>query len=287
MIDAHLALAFASGMLATVNPCGFAMLPAYLSYFVGAKPDAREKRPRPGASIARALSVGAAVSAGFMVLFALAGALLTWMSIGVYDIAPWITLVIGAGLVGLGIAMLLGKQVYVALPKLDKGGRSRTLGSMFLFGVSYAIASLGCTLPVFLSTVSGTFQRSNVASGIAVYLMYALGMTLVLMALTVTISLARQSLVRGLRRAMPYITRVAGGLVVLAGAYVAWYGSIELRTRKSGAVTSGRAVDTVTNWSSSIGTWVDHVGATRLGLALGLVVAVAAFVGMLRADTSR
>jgi len=31
----NIALAFTTGMLATVNPCGFAMLPAYLSYFLG------------------------------------------------------------------------------------------------------------------------------------------------------------------------------------------------------------------------------------------------------------
>ena len=228
MIDARLALAFSAGMLATVNPCGFAMLPAYLSYFIGA--GEAERRMRPGANVARALAVGASVSAGFMVLFAVAGMLLSWLSVGVYG-----------------------------------------------------IASLGCTLPVFLATVSGTFQRSNVISGVAVYAMYALGMALVLMALTVAISLARQSLVRGLKRALPYVSRIAGVLVVTAGAYVAWYGVVELRTQHGKAVSS-RAVDTVTGWSGSISTWVDHVGATRLGLVLGLVVAIAALVGLLRAD---
>jgi hypothetical protein len=114
--------------------------------------------------------------------------------------------------------------------------------------------------------------------------MYALGMALVLMALTVAISLARQSIVRGLKQALPYISRIAGVLVVTAGAYVAWYGVVELRTQHGKAVSS-RAVDTVTGWSGSISTWVDHVGATRLGLALGLVVAIAALVGLLRADT--
>ena len=101
----------------------------------------------------------------------------------------------------------------------------------------------------------------------------------------VAVALARQSLLRGLRRAMPYINRIAGALVVVAGAYVAWYGTVELRTQHSGQVSGGRAVDTVTSWNSSISGWVDHVGATRLGLILGLVVAVAALIGLLRTDT--
>lgn len=283
MIDAPLALAFSAGMLASVNPCGFAMLPAYLSYFLGADRAA----DAPTAGVGRALAVGAAVSAGFMVLFAVAGMLLSWLSVGVYEIAPWITLVIGAALVAVGVAMVAGWEPTFGLPKLEKGGGDRTLASMFLFGVSYAVASLGCTLPVFLATVSGTFRQANVASGIAVYLAYALGMTLVLLALTVTLALARQSLVSGLRRAMPYVSRVAGVLVVAAGAYVAWYGVVELRLHRTGTVRSGRAVDTVTGWSGSISTWVNQVGAVRLGLVLGLVVSVAALVGVARSDLGR
>ena len=46
VIDAPLAIAFGAGMLATVNPCGFAMLPAYLGYFLGLE-DARTRTRRP------------------------------------------------------------------------------------------------------------------------------------------------------------------------------------------------------------------------------------------------
>ena len=73
MIDAPLALAFAAGLVATVNPCGFAMLPAYLSYFMGID---EENQGRP-AALRGALVVGAIVSAGFLVVFGLAGILIT------------------------------------------------------------------------------------------------------------------------------------------------------------------------------------------------------------------
>ncbi len=280
MIDAPLALAFTAGMLASVNPCGFAMLPAYLSYFLGAE---RGQQPAQ-AGVVRALAVGAVVSAGFMVLFAVAGMALSWLSVSVYGIAPWITLVIGTALVAVGLAMLAGWEPSFGLPKLERGGDDRTLVSMFLFGISYGIASLGCTLPVFLATVSGTFERANVASGVAVYVAYALGMTMVLVALTVTLALARRSLLHGLHRVLPYVTRVAGLLVVAAGAYVTWYGVVELRLRRKGTVRTGAAVDTVTGWSSTISTWVNDVGALRMGLLLALVVTLAVLVGVARAE---
>lgn len=282
MIDAPLAVAFGAGMLATVNPCGFAMLPAYLSYFLGdVGPDGAVTDQ--GVGVGRALGVGAAVSAGFMTLFAVAGILLSWLSVGVYDIAPWLTLVIALGLTVLGVAMLAGWEPVVSLPHLEKGGRDRTFRSMYLFGVSYAIASLGCTLPVFVATVSGTMRRHDTISGIAVYVAYGLGMTVVLMALTVAIAGARRSLVRVLRGILPYVSRIAGALVLVAGIYVGWYGIVEIRNRNGAqSATGGRAVDTVTGWSGSIANWVDGFGAVRLGLILGLVIAVALFVSLLR-----
>ena len=281
MIDAPLAVAFGAGMLATINPCGFAMLPAYLSYFLGTN-----HGNSASVGVGRAVAVAIAVSTGFMTLFAVAGALLSWLSVSVYDIAPWITLVIAVGLVVLGIAMLAGWEPTFALPKLERGGRRRTMSSMFLFGVSYAVASLGCTLPVFVATVSGTVRRHSAVSGIAVYVAYGLGMAVVLIALTVAIAGARESLVKHLRRVLPYVSRLGGALVLIAGLYVGWYGIIELRSlHATSSVKSGRAVTTVTGWSGSIANWVDRVGAVRLGLVLALVVAVALLVSLLRAPT--
>ena len=105
MIDAPIAVAFGAGMLATVNPCGFVMLPAYLSYFLGTSDTADAEVPRIG--VGRAIAVAAVVSAGFMTLFAVAGGLLSWASVSVYEIAPWLTLLIAVALVGLGVAMLI------------------------------------------------------------------------------------------------------------------------------------------------------------------------------------
>ena len=270
MIDAPLALAFGAGMLATVNPCGFAMLPAYLGYFLGT--DAHDKDVQ--ASIGRSLGVGLSVSAGFLVVFSVVGLAIYHLSASFDRWTPWATMVIGVVLVVLGIAMLRGFEPVVSLPKLERGGRERTGRSMFVFGVSYAIASISCALPLFTGAVAGTFRRENLLSSLAVVVAYALGMTLVLLALTVTMGMARQSLVRWLRKALPYVTRVSGGLLVVAGAYLAHYGWYE-RLVREGRAGDSAAVDTVTGWSDSIARWVlDDVGATRLGLLLAIALVV-------------
>jgi cytochrome c-type biogenesis protein len=278
VIEAPIALAFGAGMLATVNPCGFPLLPAYLSYFLGVD-GTGETSTR--ASVGRSLAVGGTVAAGFLAVFLVAGLALSHLQASVYRWAPWLTIVVGIGLFVLGIAMLRGFQLMVNLPKLGKGGRTRTAGSMFVFGISYAVASISCTLPTFMSAVAGTFRRENLASSAVTFLAYAGGMTLVLLALTVSMGLARRSLLQSMRRAMPYVSRAAGGLLVVAGAYVAYYGWYELRVQ-GGDLSGSPIVSRVTGWSDSISNWVYDVGPVRLGwlLAAALATVVAVTYGI-------
>jgi len=273
VIEAPLAIAFGSGMLATVNPCGFAMLPAYLGYFLGQ--DAKDRDVQ--ASIGRSLGVGLSVSAGFLAVFSLVGLAIYHLSASVDRWTPWATIIIGVVLVALGIAMLRGFEPVLSLPKLNRGGRERTGPSMFVFGVSYAIASISCALPLFTGAVAGTFRRENLLSSLAVFVAYSLGMTLVLLALTVSLGMARQGMIRWLRRALPHVTRISGALLIVAGAYLAHYGWYERRVRADQG-SDWAAVGRVTGWSDAIGRWVNDVGPTRLGflLALGLAAILTA-----------
>jgi cytochrome c biogenesis protein CcdA len=257
------------GMVATVNPCGFAMLPAYLSYFLGLEgADADEAE----ASVAQAFRVTFAVSAGFLAVFAVVGALVELTSLPVYENARWISVVIGVGLFALGVAMLFGFEPSVRLPRLDRGGRERTVRSMFVFGVSYAIASIGCTLPLFLAAVAGTISDDSLLGGVAVFGVYGLGMTLVLLALTVAVALARTSIVRFLRRSQPYIGRVSGGLVALAGAYVAYYW-LTAEPGTTGAAAGSNVTDTVYGWSTDVTQWISDVGSVRIAVVVVILLA--------------
>lgn len=161
MIDAPLTLAFAAGLVATVNPCGFAMLPAYLSYFMGLEED-QTSRSR---AMRSALAVGTVVSIGFLVVFGLAGLLITAGFRFVIGAIPWFAGVVGVGIVALGISLLFGREVTIGLPKARRATSGRGYRSVFLFGVSYAVASLSCTLPVFLTVVATQVTRGSFVSG--------------------------------------------------------------------------------------------------------------------------
>jgi cytochrome c biogenesis protein CcdA len=278
MIDVDLALAVTTGMVFTVNPCGFAMLPAYLSFFVGVEQGA-DVAADARASVARALAVAIAVTVGFATSYALLGLVVSRLTDGVYDVAPWVSVLIGLALVSFGVALLAGYAPNLRTPHLDKGGRTRGFGSMVLFGVSYAVASLGCTLGLFLGVMSTNFGR-GFASGVAYFSAFAAGFFLVVASLTVAIALAEHSLVRTVRRVLPFVNRIAGGLLVLTGAYVAYYGTVEIRSGQGQGIVDDPIVDRVSSWSSEASTWVQNVGADRIGLVLAMVVAAAAIVAV-------
>jgi cytochrome c biogenesis protein CcdA len=272
VIEVPLAYAFTVGMVATVNPCGFPMLPAYLSYFMGGDDAAVDA----GGRVPRALVASGAVSLGFLATFSVLGvpinAGVTW----IYRAMPWLTLVVGAALVVLGVAMLRGRRIKVALPHLERGGDSRRFRSMVLFGVSYAVASLSCTLPLFLTVVAGTVERTNAASGLLAFVAYGLGMSLVLLVVSVALALARESMVRRLRHALRYVDRFSGLLLVVVGAYLLYYGVYAMDPTNSPAISP---IGLVGDWSAAATTWLAG-GGTGLGLVLAALVTVAVVVGL-------
>jgi cytochrome c biogenesis protein CcdA len=282
VIDGLFAYAFTTGMLATVNPCGFAMLPAYLSYFLGIE-GGGAGRPTPSTSaVRRAIAVSLAVSIGFMTVFTVIGAIVHAGGDVLIDWAKYITIPIGLALAALGVAMLLGYHLPFTTPRLDKGGRDRTLASMYVFGVSYAIASIGCTLPLFISAALTSFASKGTVSGVLLVLAYGAGMALVLTALTVTLALARGGLLRGLRRVMPYVDRVAGVFLVLAGLYLVYYWIFNLRFDATGSTTGGGVASTVEGWSYDVQAWLQDRGGWILGMLLAVAVAVTAVVTLAR-----
>lgn len=272
MIDAPLALAFAAGLVSTVNPCGFAMLPAYLSYYLGLNED----QARPGPEVVlRALRVGAVVSAGFLVVFGLTGVAVAAGGRFLVGFIPWAALVVGAGLVLLGAAMVKGFEPVFSLPKVR--GRS---GSTFLFGVSYAVASLSCTLPVFLVVVAGTLTTDFV-SGVVTFLVYGLGMSLVLVAVTVGLALGKRRLVGWLRGAARYVNRVTGAILVVAGAYIVWFWALNLSAPDRAGLRG--PIGVVEGLSSRLTRLIgDH--PLLWGTGLALVVGAALAYGLARSS---
>jgi cytochrome c biogenesis protein CcdA len=210
-------------MVAAVNPCGFILLPTYLMYFLGlqgAMPGSQR------ATMRRAVTVSAAVSAGFLSVFLVAGVVSYHFTSWINENAKYATGAIGAALLVLGVAMLFGYKLPFMTPRLDSGGEGgpkQTVSAMFVYGIAYAVASIGCTIGLFIATVFSTTRRDGIVSGVGNMLAYGAGMALLVSALTIALASANTGLLKLLRGSLQYVDRIAAAFVVLSGLYLLWY----------------------------------------------------------------
>ena len=218
--------AFGAGMVAAVNPCGFAMLPAYLSLYLGAREEGFAKRPVL-ARLLRALLVGVTVSSGFVLLFGLAGIAISAGGNALLKAMPPLAILIGAALVLLGLSLLAGRSLYLGVferfaARVGDPGDVSARG-FFLFGLAYGAASLSCTLPVFLVVVGSGAAAGGFLAGATRFFGYGLGMASVFVALTLALAFFKQGLIARIKEAVPYVQLASALLLVLAGGYMIFY----------------------------------------------------------------
>lgn len=272
---AALSLALGAGLLAAVNPCGFALLPAYLSAFV-----LGDSATSQGVAVLRALRATLALTLGFGAVFLGFGLLILPVAASVQAYLPVFTVVLGVALALAGAWVAAGRKLpQLRLPRRSaKTGKPLTASwpAMTGFGASYAIASLGCTLAPFLAVVLTSFRTGNAAAGTVLFLAYAAGMGLTVGVAATAVALARRGVVSSMRRASGVAPRLGGAVLAVAGAYVAWYGAWELRVLHSGA-----GADPVVTAAASIQQWLStqtqQAGALGLALVLALLVALSLF----------
>ncbi len=250
----QLGFAFIAGMVATVNPCGFPMLPAYLSLYLGSEEtggnDDRkttslgsrlggvwlfglvaggkgQKTTSLGRAALRGLIVGGVVASGMVALFGAVGLIISGGARAVIDAMPWIGLVIGILLTFAGAWMLSGGKIYTALAGRAASGIGDptriSVRGYFLFGLSYGLASLSCTLPIFLAVTGLSVASKGFLESAGQFIVYALGMGSVIVLLTLAMSLFKGAMVGLLRAVLPYVQPVSAALMIAAGAYIVFY----------------------------------------------------------------
>lgn len=256
-----LLLALTAGMLSAVNPCGFAMLPAYLSVLV------------TGGGVRRALACTAGLTLGYTLVFGAFGLVTAPLAGWLQPRLPWLTLALGVALVALGAWLLAGRH----LPGLRAGTRAptliRSLPSMALFGAAYALASLSCTIAPFLAIVVASLRYSSTLAGVTLFLAYAAGMALVVGVTAVAVALVRTSLIARMRRVAEVVPRLGGAVLAVSGAYVAYYGWYEVRLTRE--VTTDPVVTAATRVQHAIAGLLSDAGVGVVAAIFAALLAVA------------
>ena len=225
MLDLKLAsLAFSAGLISFVNPCGFALLPVYITYYF--KNEGLEKSTILR-KIFAGLIFGLLVSLGFAAIFSLIGFIVSYIGRGLLKYVGWFDLFIGVVLIVIGLIYLFNFNTKINLSKLTilgeklKTNRLRNkYASFFVYGMGFAIASLGCTLPIFLLVVTTAIQQTGIFNGIVVFLIYAAGMSFFMILFSLAVALSKTVIEKTLKKWMPYIYKLGAVIVILAGIYL-------------------------------------------------------------------
>lgn len=263
-----LVFALGAGMLATVNPCGFAMLPGYLTMVIAGGGEAGR-----GARVGRALAASALMTAGFVAVFGTFGLLSLPLRGVLQQYLPVVTIVIGVVMVVVGALLLAGRQLTLLLPKPARGAPSTRVVSMAGYGVAFAVASLSCTIGPFLAATGIALRGGDLTTGITTFVAYAVGMGMVVAVLAVAAALASTAVAAGIRRVLPYVPRIGGVLLLVTGAYVGYYGYYELRLFHGGGAAADPVVDAARELQATLVGWLDGLGPVPVVVVLAVLVA--------------
>ena len=271
-VEGDFAYSLLLGMLAAVNPCGFVLLPAYLVSYLSV-----DDSSRPAVRVRRSLVVGSSVSAGFLAVFIVVGAVSRLFTGWLATNAKYAALVIGLGIMVVGVRMLGGWRPKLWVPSLSGSARGASTRNMVLFGVVYAVASIGCTIGLLTTAILGSFSRDGALSGVISVGLYGLGMGLFVVALTTSLAFAKNALVRGGRGVMKVMDRVSSVLVLLTGVYLTWYWYVAITQRED----AGSLVTVVGRWQTNLAETITDAGSPRL-LAVFVVIVAIGIVAALR-----
>jgi cytochrome c-type biogenesis protein len=211
------ALGFLAGIGGFFAPCAFALFPGYVSYYLSASGDS--------GSVRRSLGLGVACAAGSTLFFALIGIAITLVG---GAISPYLIAVkpaIALAVVALGVVQVLDiRMPSLALPLGVTAQRGVPIGiAVFLYGFGYALASTGCTLPLYVSITVLPLTSGFSGAALLTFLAFASAMAILMLLTTLLVGLAKQEIVAAFQRSTAWIKRASGVVLILSGLYLAYY----------------------------------------------------------------
>ena len=266
-----LSLALLAGSLAAFNPCGFALLPAYLISLLVDKDHHQSKAQLYG----RALKFAVAMTFGFILVF---GAFATVMAPFIGSIArylPYLTVLIGVALLVAGVALILGRALTLAKVRNPNIAPTRKWRTQIGYGITFALASLSCTIGPFLAITATAIQAKSILKVIVLFTAYALGMGIVVLILALFVAAARNNWVYRIRNSQLVIGKISGIILIAVGIYVAWYGWYEIRVL-GGDNSPDPLISYGTRIQSGITSWVANLGTGGILSIVGVATVVLA-----------
>jgi thiol:disulfide interchange protein DsbD len=208
-----LPLLFGAGLLTSLNPCIYPMIPITAGTLAGVEAGTRSRRRTVGLTLTYV--------SGLALFYALLGLIagLTGSLFGTIGSSPWARLLIGNLLLVFGLAMLnvIPVRLPARLAAWAGGLGGGSYPAVFLLGATSGLVAAPCGAPAFAAVLTWVATSRSAALGFLYLFVFSLGMT----ALLVVVGLFSGSL-KSLPRAgawMAWIQKAAGVVLLLMAQY--------------------------------------------------------------------
>ncbi len=225
-----LLVAFLAGLLSFLSPCVLPLIPSYVALITGVSGRTTATDGKLEEVSRRALVNGLLFVAGFTSVFMMLGASATAVGALFGQYGDWISRIGGL------IVLVLGLHVLglLRVPGLDRdtrllgklsGGRRLGRAGTFLIGMAFGAGWTPCIGPVLAGILALAATTDSLTQGLTLLAVYSAGLAVPFM--LATLALGRfLTASRRFRRAMPWVERASGALLVVV-ALLLLTGSLE------------------------------------------------------------
>jgi cytochrome c-type biogenesis protein len=210
-------LALVTGVMSFFAPCAFPLMPGYISYYLG--------RYEGGLTLRGSVKAGIASATGINGIFALIGAAVAVGGAAVKSYLMYLAPGVGVAIVLLGLVMVFGKtEIFDRFGGILSSYSSKLAGGarysgLFLYGVGYGLASMGCQAPVFIALIFAGLASGGAVEALLIFLSFSVGMGTTMLSVSVLVGTAKMTILERVRRMVPYINRACGVILIIVGVY--------------------------------------------------------------------
>jgi len=200
-------------MATILSPCGYAVLPAYISYLVGGK-----------ISGLRAAAAGISATVGLITLYGGIGLVVSQIKANFAFYIPLLTVPSAIIIFLMGLTIVLKKPLPALGLKRNLTMRLRLggLAGSYVFGISYGLSASGCTAPIFLSILTYALG-TGLADAFTFFTAYALGVGLPLIISAIMVGEVKHSLISRIASLTPKLHLASGYALIAIGLYLFYY----------------------------------------------------------------
>jgi len=91
---------------------------------------------------------------------------------------------------------------------------------LFIYGVTYALASIGCSLPILLGLMLTALQAGTFGKAIIIFVVYSLVMAILMIIITILVGFSKEVLINKLQASAKFVKIFTGILLILAGGFL-------------------------------------------------------------------